>query len=241
MDILKTLISDISEDKVEEVIIGVHSTLVKTAKNAGIASTIKYSHPCDDVDHAGELEQLNLKELAAYALSDKLLEASIGMAAINCYYSDKMGISKIVNAKDIIIEKGKNKTLGIIGHFPFLEKNKGLFRNCYIFEKFPREGDLTENDIVEFLPKADVVAITGTSLTNHSFENILKHLPQRSFNIVLGPTAPMSPCLFDHGIDAISGSVVKDYNLVRQSVIQAVPTRHIKGVEMKTVFKEDYL
>jgi uncharacterized protein len=240
MNLLNRLISDIEEAKVEEVIVGVHSVLVKTKDAFGIASTIKYCGHNINVRNAGELETLILKELAEYALSDNLLEASIGMAAINCGLSKTIEKFWQINAKDIILERGRNKTLGIIGHFPFLEDQRDEYKECYIFEKFPQEGDLKESDIPEFLPKVDVAAITGTSITNHTFDGILDHLPKVSYNILLGPSTPLSPILFDYGMDMVSGTLVRDYELVKKHVLQATPTRHLKGVDMISLFKEDY-
>jgi len=240
MEILEKLIKSVPPIHVLEVIIGIHSTLVKTDDSCGIASTIKYACPHENIRNAGNLEQLNLRELAEYAMSDNLLEASIGMAAINCAFSSRITEYKIINAKNIILEKGYNKTVGIIGHFPFLEKQRDQYKNCYIFEKQPQEGDFLESDIAEFLPKVDVAAITATSLTNHTFEGICEHLPINSFNIILGPSTPLSPILFNFGIDAISGSIVDDYELVKKFVLQATPTRNLQGIIMATIFKEDY-
>ncbi|MFA6618184.1 MAG: DUF364 domain-containing protein [Candidatus Neomarinimicrobiota bacterium] len=240
MNLLDRLISDIEEVLVEEVIVGVHSVLVKTKNDCGIASTIKYCGHHINVHKAGNLEDLNLKELAAYALSDNLLEASIGLAAINCGLSKTIGKYRLVNAKKVIMQKGKNKILGIIGHFPFLDDQKDHYKTCYIFEKQPQEGDLREADIPEYLPKVDIAAITGTSISNHSFDGIRAHLPQNSYNIMLGPSTPLSPILFDYGMDMVSGTRVRDYKLAKAHVLQATPTRHLKGVEMVSLFKEDY-
>jgi uncharacterized protein (DUF4213/DUF364 family) len=180
MEILKQLIHPVPEIPIQEVIVGVHSVLVKTADSCGIASTIKYCSPHENVRQAGNLEQLNLRQLAKYAQSKNLLEASIGMAAINCFHSARIKAQKSMNAKDIILERGRQKTVGIIGHFPFLEKQKHLYKKCYIFEKQPQEGDLTEADIPKYLPTVDVAAITATAITNHTFSEILKHLPSKS-------------------------------------------------------------
>lgn len=240
MNLLNRLISDIEEVKIEEVIVGVHSVLVKTIEASGIASTIKYCGHNVNVARAGNLEDLTLKELAEYALSDNLLEASIGMAAINCGLSQTIGVNRNVNAKKIILEKGKNKVLGIIGHFPFLDGQKDHFKACYIFEKSPHEGDLKESDIPEYLPKVDVAAITGTSITNHTFDGIRENLPANSYNIILGPSTPLSPILFEYGMDMVSGTRVEDYDLVKKYVLQATPTRHLQGVNMISLFKEDY-
>ncbi len=240
MNLLNRLISDIEEVAIEEVIVGVHSVLVKTKDACGIASTIKYCGHNVNVDKAGNLEVLNLKELAAYALSDNLLEASIGMAAINCGLSKTVDKYRVVNAKKTILEKGKNKTLGIIGHFPFLEDQKEQYKECYIFEKSPHEGDFKESDIPKFLPKVDVAAITGTAITNHTFDRIRENLPKKSYNIILGPSTPLSPILFELGMDMVSGTLVRDYEIAKSCVLQATPTRHLKGVEMISIFREDY-
>ncbi len=240
MKLLDRLISDIEELVVEEVIVGVHSVLVKTKDYCGIASTIKYCGRNINVDKAGNLEDLNLKELAAYALSDNLLEASIGMAAINCGLSQTVKKYRVVNAKKIIMEKGKNKVLGIIGHFPFLDDQKNHYKDCYIFEKQPHEGDFKESEIPEYLPKVDVAAITGTSITNHTFDGIRENLPENSYNIILGPSTPLSPILFEYEMNMVSGTLVRDYKCAKSYVLQATPTRHLKGVEMISLFKEDY-
>ena len=241
MKLLQKLISEIPHTLVEEVIIGVHSTLIKTELSCGIASTIKYCNPYENIHNAGKLEELTLQKLAEYSLSHNLLEASIGMAAINCYYSQKILKYAEINAKDIILEKGINKNVGIIGHFPFLEKQRDKYKNCYIFEKQPQEGDLTEIDIPKYLPGVDVAAITATAITNHTFEDILKYLSKKSFNIMLGPSTPLAPILFNFGLDVISGSIVENYKVLKKYVMQATPTRHLKGLKMATIFQEDYL
>ncbi len=241
MGILKHLIDPIPKIPITEVIVGVHSVLVKTADNCGIASTIKYCNPHENVRQAGNLEQLNLRQLAEYAYSDNLLEASIGMAAINCFYAKAIENQQSINAKKIILEKGQHKKVGIIGHFPFLEKQKEYYQQCYVFEKQPQAGDLKETDIPDYLPTVDVAAITATSITNHTFDNILKYLPENSYNIMLGPTTPLSPLLFKFGLDAVSGSIVENYETVKKYVLQATPTRHLEGIKYITIFKKDYL
>jgi uncharacterized protein (DUF4213/DUF364 family) len=48
--------------------------------------------------------------------------------------------------------------------------------------------------------------------------------------MVLGGTAPLSPVLFDHGVDAIAGSKVTDPETVLRFVSQGATFRQIKGV-----------
>jgi len=240
MNLLYKLIESVKPIPVQEVIVGVFTTLVKTDTGCGIASTIKYGSPHQRIKDSGNLEKLNLQSLAELALSENLLEASVGMAAINSIFSVDDPRYRKINASDIIVEKGRGKTLEIIGHFPFLERLSDQFKQVYIFEKQPREGDLGEKDIPAFLPQVDVVAITGTTITNHSYEDIIKWSSKNAFKIVLGPSTPLSPVLFDASIDVIAGSVVRDYQRVRQQVLQATPSRYLDGLEFATLFREDY-
>ncbi|MBU0712048.1 DUF364 domain-containing protein [bacterium] len=234
------MIKNVPQIPVHDVVIGVFSTLVKTEMNCGIASTIKYGSPHQRIKDSGQLEELTLRELAEYVFSENLLEASVGMAAINSMFPIDDSHYRQVNASDIIVEKGQGRTLGIIGHFPFLERLKGQFKQVYIFEKQPQKGDLGEKDIPEYLPEVDIVAITGTTITNHTFEDILKWSSKDAVKIVLGPSTPLSPVLFDMGIDVIAGSVVRDYEITRQQVLQATPSRYLEGLEFATLFREDY-
>ncbi|MDD3716504.1 MAG: DUF364 domain-containing protein [Candidatus Marinimicrobia bacterium] len=240
MQILKELLSDIPDAAVDELVVGLHSVLVKSGNLAGIASTIKYCGPGAEPAHAGELEKYSLRKLAQFVLSENLLEASIGMAALNCALSGYAGTFREINAKDIILEKGRGKNVGIIGHFPFLEAQRSAYKNCDVFEKQPRGGDLREEDIPAYLPQAEIVAISGTTLTNHTFTSVMHHVSPDAYCLMLGPSTALSPLLFDAGLDVLSGTRITDYGLARHCVLQAVPTRHLKGVRMLSMFKEDY-
>jgi uncharacterized protein len=59
------------------------------------------------------------------------------------------------------------------------------------------------------LPECDIVGITGTSFINHTLEGLLS-LCKKAYIVMIGPTTPLSPVLFDHGIDVICGTEVID-------------------------------
>jgi len=231
MTIYDKLLKDIPSLDVDEIIVGVFSVLVKTGKNIGIASTIKYGNVHDRIDEVKVLERKNLRELAELVCSDNMLAASLGMAAINCYWAGRDSDYVTVNAKDIVLDKGRGKTVGVIGHFPFLTENREQYKELMIFEKFPREGDWRERDISEQLPRAEVVALTATTLTNHTFHEVIRHMSPESYKIILGPTTPLSPVLFDYGFHAVCGTLIRDYDLVKKQVLMATPTRYLEGVE----------
>ena len=112
------------------------------------------------------------------------------------------------------------------------------FEKLWVFEKEPNGTDLPEHDIPKFLPEADVVAITGTSITNHTFLKLMEYTNSESYVIVLGPTTPLSPILFNYGVDAVSGIIVKDRTLVKSQVSFARPFRVMSGFDYVTMTKE---
>ena len=103
--------------------------------------------------------------------------------------------------------------------------------------KKSREGDFAEHEAANRLPRADVVALTGTSLTNHTFENLLGLCASKAYKIMLGDTVPLTPVLFDHGLDALSGTRVVDEKLALACVSQGANFRQIKGTKRLTMFK----
>ena len=81
------------------------------------------------------------------------------------------------------------------------------------------------------------MAVTGTSITNHTLESLLPLCRPDSFVILLGDTAPLSPVLFDFGVSAVSGTVVDDPETVLRHVSQGATYRQIRGVRRLTLLK----
>lgn len=239
MQILDKILKDIPEIPVNEVLVGAFSTLVKAGELSGISSTLRGPGPHGLIERAGNIRKLNLKELASFIKSDNLLQASIGMAAINTWTAAYDRPYRQLNAKSLVYEQGQGKTVGVVGHFPFLNEMKGIDK-LYIFEKDPAEGDFSEGDIRKYMPEAEVVVITGTSLINHTFEEIMKYVRLDAYKIVMGPSTPLSPVLFDYGVDAVCGTLVKDYEVLRRCVMEAVPVRYLQGKAFVSWLAEDY-
>jgi len=87
------------------------------------------------------------------------------------------------------------------------------------------------------IPQADVLGITGTAFTNHTLENLLQLCNPKAFVIVLGDTAPLSPILFDYGVDVVSGTKVVDPEIVLRCVSEGANYRQIKGVRRLTMIR----
>lgn len=189
------------------------------------------------VKDPGSLLDKPPRELVQMAYSPSILEAAIGMAAINSLLEVEEASCIELNAAELIIEKGEGRRISVVGHFPFIPRIQKHAREVWVIEKNPQKGDLGEGEADNLIPQADVVAITGTSLTNHTIEHLLGLCNPDAFVIVLGDTAPMSEILFDYGVDAISGTRVNDHRLALNCVSQGANFRQIKGVRRLTMMK----
>jgi uncharacterized protein len=81
------------------------------------------------------------------------------------------------------------------------------------------------------------VAITGTSLTNHTLPHLLEICKPGAFVIMLGDTVPLSPVLFDYGVHALSGTRVVNAELALRCVSQGANFRQIQGIQKLTMTK----
>lgn len=240
MRILDDLISALQPGAtVKDIRQGLFHTGVLT-RYCGLAATLPRDalrQEAPMVREPGTLLDKNPLDLAKLAYSNSILEAAIGMATINSLLELDDPSSLELNAAELIREKGKGKRVAIIGHFPFVPKIREISKELWVIEKNPRENDLSESEADKIIPKADVVAITGTALTNHSIDHLLELCNSKAFIVLLGDTAPLSPILFDHNIDAVSGTKVVDFDLALRCVSQGANYRQIKGIKRLTLLK----
>ncbi len=241
LKIIDDLLSTLNyETPVKEVRQGPFQTAVLT-RYCGLASTPHDAgprHQRKPVPEAGSLTQKSSYELAGMARSDSLFEAAIGMAAINSLLEINENDCQELNARDLIIEKGTGKRIAIVGHFPFVPQLRTAAKEVWVIEKNPGEGDHSEAEARDLIPRADVVAITGMAFTNHTIAPLLELCNPGAYVVLLGDTTPLSPVLFDYHIDALSGTRVLDHESVLRCVSEGAVYPQIKGIRRLTMLKE---
>jgi len=242
MKVLDDLISSLSEDSIARAsLVGeVYSCVLWTAvmtRNWGMASSFRTEHPHHGrVRDAGKLRGKAALELAEYAKSDNLLEASIGMATINSLIDVDETKCVTENAFDVLAERGRGRNIAVVGHFPWIPRLRDIAKKLWVIEQRPRGDDLPAEATEEILPHADVVGLTGTSLINHTFERLME-LSRGSFVVMVGPTSPLSPVLFDYGVDVISGIKVVEPEKMLACITEGAMFRQIEGIELLSMKK----
>lgn len=247
MNILNNLLSSLSDGHVLEVRIGLHYTSVvvdsRGMTRCGLASTLNgdhQDHSAPEVPQAGYLEKLSSRELASLSQSENVTLASVGVAAINALLPPQPNCWKDLNAEEVITLNGADKAVALVGNFPFMPRLRSHLKKFTVIERIPRADDLSEEAYYDVLHKAEVVAITGMTLINHTLEGLLELCSPDAVVILLGPSTPLSPILFDHGID-LSGSVVTARVPVVRALCQGANFRQVHriGVRLITMSSRD--
>lgn len=238
--IIDAVLNTLPDGDCVQVCIGLHWTAVELEVQGelrcGLASTLSgvHEHGKPDVPQAGLLEKMSGLELAALASDEQLSLASVGVATINALLPRQPDQWETRNAEEVIVKYGARKSVALVGHFPFIPRLRSCVGELNVLEQRPRPGDIPANFAVEFIPKADVVAITGTTLINHTLTELLSLCSPDAIVILLGPSTFLSTVLFDYGIDMLCGSVVTDIEAVLTTVGQGGNFRqvHRAGVQL---------
>jgi len=228
-DLLDSLRGDAD---VRHIMVGAHLTVV-CSRRCGLASTLSggqvYGRP--KVKDAGSLHRKSARELAEYARSDNSIEGAIGLAALNSLLQEDEERFVRLNAAEYLASHGRGAAVALVGHFPFVERLRPAVGELWVLELAPEAGDFPASMAAQLLPRADVVGITGSTLVNHTLDELLGMCRPDVPIVLIGPTTPMSPVLFDHGVTVLAGTRVRDEALVLRSVSQGASLQQVEGVE----------
>jgi uncharacterized protein (DUF4213/DUF364 family) len=243
------LLADLPDLPVQTVLLGTHWTAVVTAiqghQRCGLASSQRGS---DDHHHgagpavpeAGTLHLKRSRVLAELVYSASPPEVSVGMAAVNASLPQTEQPWIELNAQSVIAEHGADKRVALVGHFPFVSQLRKHVGHLSVLELRPRGEDLPADAAPEVIPQADVVALTSLTLLNHSFDGLIRLCRPEALVLLLGPTTPLSPVLFDYGVDILSGAITERVPAVLNTVGQGGNFRqvHHAGVRLVTMARE---
>jgi len=244
MQVIADLLETLPDGEVLDVRIGLHwiAVVLETGgvQRCGLASTLRAADEAEhakgpDVPQAGQLELYSGRELAALALNNQPTLASVGIAAINALLPLNPHLWREDNAGEVLARYGQGRRVALIGHFPFVSQLRSLVGDLQVLELVPQDGDLPASAAPEVLPHAEVVAITGMTLANHTLDGLLGLCDPKAQVMVLGPSTPLSPVLFDHGVDIISGAVVTAVEPVVHILSQGGSFRQIHRAGVRLV------
>jgi uncharacterized protein (DUF4213/DUF364 family) len=196
-----------------------------------------------DVPEAGDLERYSGLELAQYSRSEQPTLASVGMAALNALLTHQPDKWVQANAEEMLATYATDKRLVIVGHFPFIKRLRTRVGDLTVLEQVPGPQDLPAHLAPKILPQAQVVAITAMTLINHTLEELLQFCDPGAFIMVLGPSTPLTPLMFEFGVNLLSGAIVTNVDSVMRVVSQGGNFKqvHRAGVRLVNLSQPDLL
>ena len=208
---------------------GSNWTMVRSGERCGTAMTVLGHNAVDRLPI--DVKNATLKEAAALAKSWNFRLATIGMAAINAWYNTLDNARALGhtdekdehgrNAFDYMVEGLAGKKVTMIGHFPNIEKLAEGKADIKILERDPSGADYPDSACEYLLPESDAVIITGSAFTNKTMPRLLE-LSKNAMTCVVGPSTPVSPVLFDYGVNLISGFCSLDADETESVICQGI-------------------
>ncbi len=242
MKLFDEILETLPEGEIQDVCIGLNWTAVVVEVagqiQCGLASTLggRHEHTGEpEIPLAGELVGRTTSELLAHIEAFDSPRKSLAMATLNASLPRQPETWTELNAVDVIASQGLGQRVALIGHFPFVEALRTRVDHLDVIDYNPLEGDLPAEAAPQVLPRAEFVAITGLTLLNGTFESLLEMCSPQAEVMMLGPSTPLSPLMFDHGVDILAGSVVEDIDAVMDVVSQGGNFRQVRKAGVRLV------
>jgi len=232
-EIIKSLLKDIEpiqDQSIKSITYGLHLVAVEGDK-VGFATWSTPHHPVEDDLYPQVPKNMTMKGLAHWLDDSDSLKASVGMAAYKALIPKlESPVWESIDVGKLCLKLAANKNVVVVGHFPFVSALRSHFESLTVLEKNPQEGDLKSEYAPEVLPKADLVIITATTLTNGTLGEILQSCSKNCHKILVGPSTPLTLTLHEFGINFIAGAEVVNAELLKETIKKGVSFKHIKGV-----------
>ena len=238
----------------ERLVIGLFFTGVKLSNGLGgicftpiktIPEAVCCPSSAKAMPSSGQLKGKPVTELLKGMYKGNSLLKAIGIAVLNalsetCWQKNPprgYEIQSNVDALDAV-EIPENAYAVVVGALvPFIRKLKKRERPFTILEMDP--STLKQDEMPyyahgsrapEFVPKADVLVITGTTLINDTLDNLLSLAKPGAHIVVVGPTASLLPqAFFKRGVDIIGGIAVTNPDELLDLLAEAGSGYHFFG------------
>ncbi len=217
--------------RIEHVVVGVHFTGIKLSNGrGGMARTESMAGPNRTSDHQRDFGKFSPGHLAGHSVMDFLEEAKdsahfipIRLAALNAVSAGIIDESHYQVTEDMdpidLLDFSNHPSVCLVGAFEtYLRRIAPLAREFNVLELDPdampaeyRSYYRPPTEAHRVLPGAQIVIITGSTLSNNTLSELLSQVPPRARTVLVGPTSSLIPdVFFEHGIDIVGAIRILD-------------------------------
>lgn len=249
-DLYKRLIEGIPEDiMVKDYCMGNHWILLEAECGYGMSMLTHGGSGAFSI--SSQPLYMSLRDVACLTTSWNFMEASVGIAALNAWYSsgsrvEEAGMIRESDASndafDLYRKICTNKKVTVVGHFPLVER---LADECEltILEREPHAGDTPDPACEYVIPHQDIDFITGITLTNKTITRLLELARNAKGSVIMvGPSVVPSPIFYDFGVDCLAGSVITDPERARAAILHGATSQIFgHGVEKMRIERPGWI
>ncbi len=197
-------------------------------RSDGVGVSMRPREGDEIVPMAGQLAGRRVRELAQLIKSWKPYEAALGLAAINSVLNapaaahrncgDRLDTRCNQDVFTVLLDELRGKRVAVVGHFYNMERVAAICE-LSILERIPEAGDWPDPACEYILPDQDFVIMTATTLINKTMPRLLE-LSRGARIVVCGPSTPLSPIFFEHGVELLGGLIVEESERVWRTVAE---------------------
>lgn len=228
--------------RVSEYMVGCTAAFVCADGAMGISETVFNNRmPSNMKDEA----DITLKEMAALLKSWNYTQASLGLAAVNCWYNrpeklEAAGMSlKEVRRNPFGRMKSavENKKAALIGHMGYLEEAISQSCQMSVITDKPRDmGDYSAAAAEFILGEQDYVFADGKSIVSKKLTRLLE-LSDRVFLVGIG--VPLGDALFSRKVFEQQGFCVADQPFCKRLISRGAPISELFQALLFTTNRRD--
>ncbi|MFH0921192.1 MAG: DUF364 domain-containing protein [Fibrobacterota bacterium] len=200
----ETLVTAITDRSVliEDIHLFRHWVVVKAGRyemSTCFTATLGLTEDSRDTWLGGLIGQNAAETAEKYLAAADVLRIAVGMACLKCVIPSVSNVSES-SAFAPFSEQTRTQPSCFIGHFHDAAAWRDEGRPVSIVELQPRPGDIHWNDAHAVLSRAELVFMTGLTLVNGTFGEVIRRTPNATVRVIMGPTVPLTPALFKLGL-----------------------------------------
>jgi len=228
-------------ERVAKVRVGLGYTAVTLESGkAGVGAMLRYlldADGCSILPYPGTLGGRDAAELVPLLGSPGIVEASIGLAAVNALFEPNgMAGLSTGDPVDLLGIRPKDR-VAMVGYMaPVAERIRRAAAECVVFDdgRAGEEG-ITETRLEEdLLPGCDVVVLSATSLLNKTFDRLVELSAGAREICVMGASTPLAPDVFrPRGVTLLSGRRFTDPGRLLRVVGEAGGRKSLAPISLK--------
>lgn len=226
---------DLPTATIREIAVGSHFVGIQAETDgtisSGLAATLGHRPTDFEQTRVGSLIGSDLQSAAQLLLKESGFSIALGLAALNAGITPPVSPPH-TDAASVMAAKGRDKEVVLVGNFPFAGWLREQVGRLHLLElqDLPERTPPEQWDAV--LGRCHVLGLTGTTLLTRAMATFLSKAPQ-AFTVVIGPSTPLSPILFDHGVDVLAGCRIEKVEPVFAGIRQGLSFRQFKQMGVR--------